>query len=133
MVLCEGQAEVGESGHEVFAPSLTGLAEHSHLLSPSIDLDTHIHDVVQLIYYWDLEDVILVGHSYGGMVITGIADKVTDRIDKIVYLDAANPRNGQSLVDVAGPIIEAVRPWAWSSMMSNSSFCPHPALERSME
>ena len=70
----------------------------------------HIDDVVQLIKYWDLEDVILVGHSYGGMVITGIADRATDRIGKIVYLDAANPRNGQSLVDVAGPIIEAVRP-----------------------
>jgi len=51
----------------------------------------HIDDVVQLIYYWDLDDVILVGHSYGGMVITGIADRATDRISKIVYLDAANP------------------------------------------
>jgi pimeloyl-ACP methyl ester carboxylesterase len=98
------------AGHEVFAPSLTGLAERSHLLSPSVDLDMHIHDVVQLIHYWDLKDVILVGHSYGGMVITGIADRATDRIGKIVYLDAANPHNGQSLVDVAGPIIEAVRP-----------------------
>ncbi len=70
----------------------------------------HIHDVVQLLHYWDLKDVILVGHSYGGMVITGIADRVTERVGKLVYLDAANPRNGQSLVDVAGPVIEAVRP-----------------------
>jgi pimeloyl-ACP methyl ester carboxylesterase len=99
-----------KAGHEVFAPSLSGIAEHSHLLSPSVDLDMHIEDVVQLVYYWDLEEVILVGHSYGGMVITGIADRATDRIGKIVYLDAANPRNGQSLVDVAGPIIESVRP-----------------------
>ncbi len=99
-----------DAGHEVFAPSLTGLAEHSHLLSPSVDLDMHIDDVAELLYYWDLKNVVLVGHSYGGMVITGTADRATNRIGKIVYLDAANPLNDQSLVDVAGPIIEAVRP-----------------------
>jgi pimeloyl-ACP methyl ester carboxylesterase len=97
-------------GHEVFAPSLTGLAERSHLLSPTVDLDLQINDVVQLLHYWDLRDVVLVGHSYGGMVITGIADRASERIGKLVYLDAANPANGQSLVDVAGPVIEAVRP-----------------------
>jgi len=97
-------------GHEVFAPSMTGLAERSHLLSPAVDLDLHISDIVQLLRYWDLRDVVLVGHSYGGMVITGAADRATDRIGKLVYLDAANPSNGQSLVDVAGPVIEAVRP-----------------------
>lgn len=98
------------AGHQVFAPSLTGLAERSHLLSPAVDLHMHIDDVVQLLRYWDLRDVILVGHSYGGMVITGIADRATDRVGRLVYLDAANPRNHQSLVDVAGPVIEAVRP-----------------------
>ena len=98
------------AGHEVFAPSLSGLAERSHLLSPDVDLDLHITDVVELLHYWDLSDVVLVGHSYGGMVITGVADRAADRVGKLVYLDAANPRNGQSLVDVAGPIIEAVRP-----------------------
>jgi pimeloyl-ACP methyl ester carboxylesterase len=98
------------SGHEVFAPSLTGLAEHARSLSPEIDLDFHIDDVVQLLVFWDLHDVILVGHSYGGMVITGVADRAADRIGKLVYLDAANPTNGQSLVDVAGPIIEMTRP-----------------------
>jgi len=97
-------------GHEVFAPSLTGLAERAHLLSPAIDLDLHVTDVVSLLHSWDLRDVVLVGHSYGGMVITGVADRATARIAKLVYLDAANPVNGQSLVDVAGPIIEAVRP-----------------------
>jgi len=97
-------------GHEVHAPSLTGLADRSHLLAPGIDLDTHITDVVNLLRYEDLSDVILVGHSYGGMVITGIADRAADRIGRLVYLDAANPRNGQSLVDVAGPIIESTRP-----------------------
>lgn len=98
------------AGHEVFAPSLTGLAERSHLLSPDIDLDTHITDVVSLLHYWDLRDVVLVGHSYGGMVITGIADRAADRVGKLVFLDAGNPVNGQSLVDVAGPIIEVTRP-----------------------
>jgi pimeloyl-ACP methyl ester carboxylesterase len=98
------------AGHEVFAPSLTGLAERSHLLSPSVDLDVHINDIVQVLHYWDLHDVVLAGHSYGGMVITGVADRAADRIGKLVFLDAANPTNGQSLVDVAGPIMEATRP-----------------------
>ena len=98
------------AGHVVYAPTLSGLAERAHLLSPAIDLDTHITDVVELLFYEDLHDVILVGHSYGGMVITGIADRAADRVGRLVYLDAANPVNGQSLVDVAGPVIEAVRP-----------------------
>ena len=97
-------------GHVVYAPSLTGLGERSHLRGPGIDLDTHITDVTALLHYEDLHDVVLVGHSYGGMVITGAADRAVDRVGAVVYLDAANPRNGQSLVDVAGPIIEAVRP-----------------------
>ncbi len=98
------------SGHEVYTPTLTGLGERSHLLRSDIDLDMHIRDVVAVLDYEDLRDVILVGHSYGGMVITGVADRAADRIGRIVYLDAATPTNGQSLVDVAGPIIEAVRP-----------------------
>jgi len=98
------------AGHEVHAPSMTGLGERSHLLSPAVDLDLHITDITALLHFEDLRDVILVGHSYGGMVITGVADRATDRIGDLVYLDAANPRNGQSLVDVAGPIIQAVRP-----------------------
>ncbi len=98
------------SGHEVYTPTLTGLGERAHLLSKDVDLDLHVRDVVELLFYEDLRDVILVGHSYGGMVITGVADRASDRIGRIVYLDAANPVNGQSLVDVAGPIIEATRP-----------------------
>jgi pimeloyl-ACP methyl ester carboxylesterase len=99
------------AGHEVYAPSMTGLAERSHLLGPHVDLDLHIQDIVALLHYEDLKDVILVGHSYGGMVITGVADRAADRVGRVVYLDAATPVNGQSLVDVAGPIIEAVRPY----------------------
>jgi pimeloyl-ACP methyl ester carboxylesterase len=97
-------------GHMVYAPSLSGLAERASSLSPTIDLDRHIDDVVQLLFFEDLHDVILVGHSYGGMVITGVADRAGDRVGKVVYLDAANPRNGESLVDVAGPVIEVTRP-----------------------
>jgi pimeloyl-ACP methyl ester carboxylesterase len=89
---------------------MTGLGERSHLLSPRIDLDLHITDVAAVLQFEDLRDVILVGHSYGGMVITGVADRAAERVGRIVYLDAATPVNGQSLVDVAGPIIEAVRP-----------------------
>ena len=97
-------------GHEVYTPTLTGLGERAHLLDDRVDLNRHIEDVVAVLRFEDLRDVILVGHSYGGMVITGIADRAADRVGKLVYLDAANPVNGQSLVDVSGPIIEAVRP-----------------------
>jgi len=96
-------------GHEAYTPTLTGLGEREHLLSPNIDLDLHITDVVKLLEFEDLRDVILVGHSYGGMVISGVADRATSRIGHIVYLDAANPKNGQSLVDVAGPLMNAAR------------------------
>jgi pimeloyl-ACP methyl ester carboxylesterase len=98
------------AGHDVHAPTLTGLGERSHLLRADIDLDFHIRDVVQVLHFENLRDVILVGHSYGGMVITGVADRAADRVGKLVYLDAANPVNGQSLVDVAGPVILGVRP-----------------------
>jgi pimeloyl-ACP methyl ester carboxylesterase len=98
------------AGHDVHTPTLTGLGERSHLLGPEVDLDMHIRDVCAVLHYQDLRDVILVGHSYGGMVITGVADHAADRVGRLVYLDAATPVNNESLVDVAGPIIEAVRP-----------------------
>jgi pimeloyl-ACP methyl ester carboxylesterase len=98
-------------GHEVHAPTLTGLGERSHLVGPQVDLDLHIRDVTAVLHYEDLHEVILVGHSYGGMVITGAADRAADRVGRLVYLDAANPVNGQSLLDVAGPVVEAARPY----------------------
>jgi pimeloyl-ACP methyl ester carboxylesterase len=98
------------AGHDVLTPTLSGLGERADLLGPDVDLDRHIDDVVEVLRADDLRDVILVGHSYGGMVVTGIADQAADRIGRLVYLDAANPTNNQSLVDVSGPIIEAVRP-----------------------
>jgi pimeloyl-ACP methyl ester carboxylesterase len=98
-----------DDGHTVYAPSLTGLAERAGELRADTDLDTHIGDITSLLAEHDLRDVILVGHSYGGMVITGTADRAYDRIGKLVYLDAANPRNGQSLVDVAGDLMLMAR------------------------
>lgn len=98
------------AGHDVSTPTMTGLGERSHLVGPGVDLDMHIRDVTAVLHYEDLRDVILVGHSYGGMVVTGVADRAADRVGRLVYLDAASPVNNQSLVDVAGPIIEAVRP-----------------------
>jgi pimeloyl-ACP methyl ester carboxylesterase len=88
------------AGHEVFTPSLTGLGERAHLTSPDIDLDTHIQDVVGLLEYEDLHDVTLVGHSYGGMVITGVADRLPERLAQLVYLDAEVPADGQSEYDL---------------------------------
>ena len=91
------------AGHEVFTPSYTGLGERSHLATPEVSLETHIQDVLNVLFYEDLHDVILVGHSYGGMVATGVADRASDRIRKVIYLDAFVPRDGQSLNDLARP------------------------------
>src|SRR5205807_5338470 len=99
------------AGHEVHTPTMTGLGERSHLVGPHVDLDLHIRDICAVLHYEDLRDVILVGHSYGGMVVSGVADRAGERIGRLVYLDAANPKNNQSLVDVSGPVIEAVRPY----------------------
>lgn len=87
-------------GHVVYRPTLTGLGERVHLASPDITLDTHIQDVVNVILYEDLHDITLVGHSYGGMVVTGVADRVPDRIAHLVYLDAVVPGDGESLLDI---------------------------------
>lgn len=93
-------------GHDVYCPTLTGLADRSHLLNSSINLDTHIDDVVKLLFYEDLRDVYLAGHSYGGMVITGIADRALDRVGHLIFLDAAHPRNGEALTTSAKALME---------------------------
>jgi pimeloyl-ACP methyl ester carboxylesterase len=87
-------------GHEVYTPTLTGLGERSHLLTPDVGLDTHIADVVGVLVNEDLRDVILAGHSYGGIVITGVADRALDRVGQLVFLDAAILYDGESLADV---------------------------------
>lgn len=96
-------------GHRVHTPTLTGLGERAHLLNAAIDLDTHIADIVAVLEYEDLSDVILVGHSYGGMVITGVADRALSRIGHLVFLDAAHPRNGEALVQTSPGLMEFAR------------------------
>jgi len=91
-----------QAGHAVFTPSLTGLGERAHLATPDVNLTTHIQDVYNAIWYEDLTDIILVGHSYGGMVVTGVADRMPERIQHLVYLDAFLPADGQSLYDMGG-------------------------------
>jgi len=88
--------------HRVFAPTLTGVCERSHLSSPGINLSTQISDVVNEIRWKDLDRVVLVGHSYGGMVITGVAEQIGSRIASIVYLDAFIPADGQSVATMSG-------------------------------
>jgi len=93
------------AGHAVYAPTLTGLAERASELSPEIGLDTHIQDIVGLLVDKDLQGVILVGHSYGGMVITGVVDQVPERIAHLVYLDTFVPHDGEAMVDVSPRLI----------------------------
>src|SRR5689334_23514656 len=88
------------TGHRVYAPALTGLGESAHRLTPDVGLDTHVQDVVGLLQKEDLQQVILVGHSYSGMVITGVADCMPDRIHSLVYMDAFVPHQGESVADI---------------------------------
>ena len=88
-------------GHKVFTPTMTGLGERSHLLDPKIGLATHITDIVNVIKWEGLTDIVLVGHSYGGFIITGVAEKAQGAIASMVFLDAFVPENGQSVGDTA--------------------------------
>jgi pimeloyl-ACP methyl ester carboxylesterase len=94
-------------GHRLVTPSYTGLGEREHLAAPSNDLETHIQDVLGVIKYEDLRDIVLIGHSYGGMVATGVADRAADRIARLVYLDAFVPRDGEALFDLISPEAQA--------------------------
>jgi pimeloyl-ACP methyl ester carboxylesterase len=96
-------AKAAQGGHEVYSPTLTGTGERKHLLSREIDLDTHIQDVIGVIDDADLSDIVLVGNSYGGMVISGVADRVPEKVASLVYLDAFVPENGQSLLSLLPP------------------------------
>jgi pimeloyl-ACP methyl ester carboxylesterase len=93
--------------HTVITATLTGLGERSHLLSPQIGLHTHVSDILGLVHYRDLLDLTLIGHSYGGIVITAVAERIPDRIRRLVYLDASVPRDGESNNDVVGPEMAA--------------------------
>ena len=92
-----------KQGHEVFTPSMTGIGERAHLASADVTLSTHVNDVLGTIEYERLSDFVLVGHSYGGMVVTAVADRVPEKIRTLVYLDAFVPKNGESLIDLARP------------------------------
>jgi pimeloyl-ACP methyl ester carboxylesterase len=90
-------------GHRVFTPTLTGQGERSHLLAGNVNLSTHIADILAVFHYEGLRDVVLAGHSYGGMVITGVADRIPELVSSLVYLDAFLPEDGQSLFDINIP------------------------------
>jgi pimeloyl-ACP methyl ester carboxylesterase len=97
------------AGHRAFAVTLTGLGERAHLLSKGITLDTHIADVAQVIEAEELLDAVLVGHSYAGMVITGVADRLSARLRHLVYLDAVVPLPGESWSSGHSPETQAAR------------------------
>lgn len=91
------------AGHAVYAPTLTGLGERSHLLTPAVNLDTHARDVANVLEFEDLEATVLVGHSYGGLVVSAAAELVPERIARLVYLDAFVANDGECLMDLFPP------------------------------
>jgi pimeloyl-ACP methyl ester carboxylesterase len=98
-----------KQGHKVFAPTLTGLGERSHLINANVNLATHVTDIVNVIKWEGLKDIVLVGHSYGGTVITGVAEQAQPAIASIVFLDAFVPNNGDSVAGAASqPVREAI-------------------------
>jgi pimeloyl-ACP methyl ester carboxylesterase len=98
-----------DAAHEVHTPTLTGLGDRAHLARPEVDLEAHIQDVVALLEVEELRNVILVGHSYAGMVITGVAARAANRLSHLVYLDAFVPEAGKALLDYVGPRADALR------------------------
>jgi pimeloyl-ACP methyl ester carboxylesterase len=108
-----------QAGHEVWTPTLTGAGERFHLLTREVGLETHVQDIVSVLEYEDLRDVSLVGHSYGGTVVTAAADRAFARIARVIYLDASAPQNGQSASgaftegteDVLNAMAEADEDW----------------------
>lgn len=115
-------------GHLVYAPSLPGMGEHRHQLHPGIDLDAHIDDVANLLFHENLRDAILVGHSYGGMVITGVADRCPERVGQRVYLDAAYPQDGESLHEHAFAMIDQTRHGLWTENGVELVMKPTPGM-----
>jgi pimeloyl-ACP methyl ester carboxylesterase len=98
-----------KKGHKVFTPTMTGLGERSHLIDPKVNLATHITDIVNVIKWENLNDIVLVGHSYGGAIISGVAEQVPESIGSIVFLDAFVPETGDSLATKASqPVREAI-------------------------
>lgn len=96
------------AGHTVYRPTLTGLGERVHLARPEIGLATHIEDIVKVLEFEDLREVVLVGHSYGGMVIAGVAERVPERISRLVYFDAIVPEDGDSVAGLFGRALDSM-------------------------
>ncbi len=94
------------AGHTVYRPTMTGLGERVHLARADVDLSTHIEDIVMVFEFEDLQDVVLVGHSYGGMVVAGVAERVPQRIKKLVFMDAIVPENGDSVSGLFGDSLD---------------------------
>ncbi|MDB6128608.1 MAG: pytH [Verrucomicrobia bacterium] len=122
-------------GYVVYRPTLTGLGERVHLATRDVGLETHIQDIVNVIRFENLHDVILVGHSYGGMVVTGVADRMPERIARIVYLDALLPENGDSVSELEkgrGPALAEkakdgfIAPWWVKPDKPYPRDVPHP-------
>ena len=99
----EVAASLRGRGHQVFTPTLTGLGERAHLATPEVDLDSHIEDIVNVLVWEDLEGAVLVGHSYGGLVVGGVADRLPERLAGLIYLDAIVPEDGRSALDFQVP------------------------------
>jgi pimeloyl-ACP methyl ester carboxylesterase len=95
-----------QAGHEVFTPSLTGIGERVHLASPQVNLSTHVRDVVNTILYEDLTEIVLLGFSYGGFVVTGALEHIADRVAHLVYLDAFVPDHGDTLLALTGQAVQ---------------------------
>lgn len=107
-----------QGGHEVYTPTLTGLGERVHLATPETGLETHIQDILNVIQFEELHEIMLVGYSYGGMVVTGVADRVPDRIRHLIYVEGDLPRDGESVATTNG-----AEAWAeWTSLFDEDGF-----------
>jgi pimeloyl-ACP methyl ester carboxylesterase len=115
------------AGHMVYAPSQTGLADRRHLMSRHITMDTFVLDIVNLIEAEDLRDVVLVGHSFGGRTVTGVADRCPERLRQVFYLDAGIPVGGASRLEAMAPEPRAARIEAAMASTGGVSVPPPPA------
>lgn len=109
-----------EHGHAVYTPTLTGLGERSHLASPDVGLEMHITDIVNVLRFNDLSNIILVGHSWGGMVITGVVEHMSERISQLVYVDAFVPEDGESVFSISPTARQR-----WEAQTTNGMTSPH--------
>ena len=120
-------------GHRIVTPTYTGLGERAHLAHRGIDLEAHIEDLLAVMLYEDLRDVVLVGHSYGGMVATGAAERALERVAQQVYLDAFVPRDGQALLDLVSPEARAAMRKAAGEQGEGWRIPPNPVPDDTSE